>query len=67
MDNPESSFRAIAGIIMAGGVSSRFGSNKALALFKDKPIVQQVAETISPLFPTCLLSTNTPEAYTFLG
>jgi molybdopterin-guanine dinucleotide biosynthesis protein A len=67
MEIPESSFPAIAGIIMAGGTSSRFGSNKALALFHKKPVIQRVAETISPLFPTCLLSTNTPETYTFLG
>jgi molybdopterin-guanine dinucleotide biosynthesis protein A len=67
MEIPESSFPAIAGVIMAGGLSSRFGSNKALALFHNKPVIQHVAETISPLFPTCLLSTNTPEAYTFLG
>ncbi len=66
MEIPESSFPAIAGIIMAGGTSSRFGSNKALALFHKKPVIQHVTETISPLFPTCLLSTNTPEAYTFL-
>ena len=67
MEIPESSFPAIAGIIMAGGTSSRFGSNKALALFHKKPVIQHVAETISPLFPTCLLSTNTPDNYTFLG
>jgi molybdopterin-guanine dinucleotide biosynthesis protein A len=67
MEIPESSFPAIAGVIMAGGPSSRFGSNKALALFKDKPVIQHVAETISPLFPDCLLSTNTPEAYSFLN
>lgn len=67
MDIPESSFPAIAGVIMAGGLSSRFGSNKALALFHDKPVIQHVAETLSPLFPTLLLATNTPEAYAFLG
>ncbi len=67
MDIPESSFPAIAGVIMAGGLSSRFGSNKALALFNNKPVIQHVAQTLSPLFSTCLLSTNTPETYAFLG
>jgi len=67
MDNPESSFPAIAGVMMAGGISSRFGSNKALANFNGKPVIQHVADTLSPLFPTCLLATNTPEAYAFLG
>lgn len=67
MENPESSFPAIAGIIMAGGLSSRFGSNKALVRFHKKPLIQHVAETISPLFPTCLLSTNSPDTYSFLS
>jgi len=67
MDIPESSFPAITGVIMAGGISSRFGSNKALALFNNKPVIQHVADTLSPLFPSCLLATNTPEAYAFLG
>ena len=67
MDIPESSFPAIAGVIMAGGLSSRFGSNKALANFNGKPVIQHVADTLSPLFPSCLLATNTPEAYAFLG
>jgi molybdopterin-guanine dinucleotide biosynthesis protein A len=67
MDIPKSPFPAIAGVIMAGGLSSRFGSNKALALLDRKPVIQHVADILSVVFPFCLLSTNTPEAYAFLG
>lgn len=67
MDIPKSPFPAIAGVIMAGGLSSRFGSNKALALLHRKPVIQHVADILSAVFPTCLLSTNTPETYAFLG
>ncbi|MGA2238188.1 MAG: molybdenum cofactor guanylyltransferase [Candidatus Bathyarchaeia archaeon] len=42
---PPSSKRAA--IILAGGGSSRFGSNKALALLADKPLVCRVAERLS--------------------
>ena len=67
MDIRKSPFPAIAGAILAGGVSSRFGSNKALALLDRKPVIRHVADILAPIFPTCLLSTNTPEAYAFLG
>ena len=55
-----------AGVILAGGRSSRFGSNKALAPIKDKPLVQHVAETVKTLFEEALLVTNTPETYLFV-
>jgi molybdopterin-guanine dinucleotide biosynthesis protein A len=57
----------IAGVILAGGRSSRFGSNKALAILDGKPLVQHVADLISGLFQECLLVTNTPEEYKFLS
>ncbi len=57
----------ITGVILAGGRSSRFGSNKALALVDSKPLIQQVADLMSSLFPQCLLVTNTPAEYEFLS
>jgi len=57
----------MTGVILAGGRSSRFGSNKALALFDGKPLIQRIADLMSNLFPACLLVTNTPAEYEFLS
>ncbi|MGV1100236.1 molybdenum cofactor guanylyltransferase [Thiovibrio sp. JS02] len=57
----------IAGVILAGGKSSRFGSNKALAQYRGMPMVQRIADSLAPLFPEHLLVTNTPEQYAFLA
>lgn len=55
------------GVILAGGVSSRFGSNKALALLAGRPLVVHVAAALEKLFANRLLVTNTPGDYQFLG
>lgn len=57
----------VAGVILAGGKSSRFGSNKALAQYQGMPMVQRIAGCLAPLFSELLLVTNTPEQYEFLG
>jgi molybdopterin-guanine dinucleotide biosynthesis protein A len=57
----------VTGVILAGGRSSRFGSNKALALVGGKPLIQRIADLMSSLFPACLLVTNTPADYEFLS
>lgn len=55
------------GIILAGGKSSRFGSNKALFEYKGKKLVEYSIETLKPLCGQLLLSTNEPEKFTFTG
>ncbi len=55
------------GIILAGGRSSRFGTNKSLALYKEKPLIIYVAHCLEPLFPKRLLVTDEPDQFTFLG
>lgn len=57
----------IAGVILAGGASSRFGSNKALADCQGEPMIARVAAVLADLFAERLLVTNTPETYRFLG
>jgi molybdopterin-guanine dinucleotide biosynthesis protein A len=56
----------IAGVILAGGHSSRFGKNKAFARFEGVPFIQRIIATIQDLFPDLLLVTNTPEQYQHL-
>ena len=56
-----------AGVILAGGRSSRFGSNKALAQCADQPMIQHAAQILAALFPETLLVTNSPDEYAFLG
>lgn len=55
-----------AGVILAGGSSSRFGSNKALAMIHDIPLIKHVADVLNSLFDETLLITNTPATYEFL-
>lgn len=57
----------ITGVLLAGGQSSRFGSNKALALLQGKPLIKHAADTLAAIFNDCLLVTNTPEQYDFLN
>lgn len=57
----------ITGVILAGGASTRFGSNKALAVHQGRPLITHVAATLEGLFASRLLVTNTPETYAFLG
>lgn len=59
--------RLPAGVILAGGKSSRFGRNKALALYRDQPIIVRVATVLGEIFRETLLVTNSPTEYAFLG
>ncbi len=56
-----------AGVILAGGKSSRFGSNKALALVDNRPMIRHAMDILESLFPEHLLVTNSPEEYSFTG
>ena len=53
--------------IQAGGQSSRMGRDKGLVEFLGKPLVAQVMDRLAPLADEVILTTNTPEAYRFLG
>lgn len=51
----------ITGIILAGGKSSRMGSDKALILFKNQTFLEHVIHALKPLVDNILIVSNNPE------
>jgi len=58
--------KGITGIILAGGKSSRFGSNKALAEFNGMPLIERVAGALGRIFEKLIIITNNPLEYSYL-
>jgi FdhD protein len=56
----------VTGVILAGGASSRMGSNKALLPHKGGRFIESIYRELSEIFPEVILVTNTPEQYHFL-
>ena len=57
----------LTGIILAGGMSSRYGADKALADIRGVPLVERVVQVMTAIFPHVILITNTPKRYRFLN
>ena len=57
----------VTGVILAGGASSRMGSNKALLPHKGGRFIESIYRELSEIFPEVILVTNTPEQYPFLA
>lgn len=55
------------GIIMAGGRSSRMGTNKALLSIGGKTVIERIVTELSKIVSDIVIVTNTPEEYQFLG
>lgn len=55
------------GVILAGGKSSRMGTNKALLDFEGEPLIGRLARRFGEWFEQVIIVTNTPEEYAFLG
>jgi molybdenum cofactor guanylyltransferase len=64
---PKSFIKGITGVILAGGKSRRFGSNKALAEINGRPLIERVMAVVRPLFEQLIIITNNPDDYAFLG
>ncbi len=56
----------VTGIILAGGKSSRFGSNKALSQIDGDRLIERLCRAVSSVTGRMMLITNTPEDYAFL-
>jgi molybdopterin-guanine dinucleotide biosynthesis protein A len=57
----------VTGVILAGGQSSRMGSNKALLPYRGGRFIESIHRQLAGLFDELLLVTNSPEQYAFLG
>lgn len=55
--------RNFAGIILAGGKSTRMGRDKSFILFSGKPLIETVMEKMAVLFREIVIITNTPYLY----
>lgn len=56
----------ITGIVLAGGKSSRFGSDKAMASWKGKTLLENAIRILEPCCDKVVISSNNPE-YMFTG
>ena len=53
--------------ILAGGRSSRFGSDKARAVIQGQPLICRVAETLAPIAASITVVADVPGKYADLG
>jgi len=58
---------AATAIIMAGGASSRFRTDKAMLPIKGRPMIEHICNQLKPHFEQILVSANDTSKYSFLG
>lgn len=56
----------MTGVVLAGGRSSRFGANKALADWKGAPLVQSVVDSLLAVMPRVVVVTKNAAELAFL-
>lgn len=56
----------MTGVVLAGGRSSRFGANKALADWKGAPLVQSVVDSLLEVMPKVVVVTKNAAELAFL-
>jgi molybdopterin-guanine dinucleotide biosynthesis protein A len=56
----------VSGVVLAGGISSRYGKNKALIEFHGIPLIERVLDVMRPIFRHVIIITNTPDEYSYL-
>jgi molybdopterin-guanine dinucleotide biosynthesis protein A len=63
---PNVPFGDVAGVILAGGKSSRYGKNKALVEIEGISLIERVTAVMQSLFQHLIIITNTPDEYAHL-
>lgn len=58
--------RDVTGVILAGGSSTRMGSNKALLPCQGGRFIEAIHRTLRQVFEEVVIITNTPEEYAFI-
>lgn len=53
--------KQITGIILAGGKSSRMGSDKGFVMYKNKAFIQHIIEAIKPLVKDIIIVSDNPD------
>lgn len=59
-------FENVTGVILAGGRSSRMGSNKALLPYRGGRFIEVISRQMEELFREVILVTNHPDQYAFV-
>ena len=59
--------KAVTGIVLAGGASSRMGKDKGLCDFKGKPLVSYAIDILQPLCDNIIISSNNINDYQRFG
>lgn len=59
-------YNDITAVILAGGKSTRMGTNKALLPYKNTTIIEAMLAVLSQRFSKIVISTNAPETYLHL-
>ncbi len=57
----------ITGVILAGGKSSRMGTNKSFLKIGNQTIIERIVELMKSIFSEVIIITNSPDEYRFLN
>lgn len=57
----------MTGVLLAGGQSSRMGSNKALLELGGERVIESILREMSPVTPRIIIAANDRQSYQFLG